>query len=61
MRAGGRVAGDERALGDDHQAQPLQLGQDLEELARDAEVALGRLVRVGGGPDDDGFRVPHRA
>ena len=52
------VARDERALGDDADRQSFTLRQSLEHGPRDPKAPLGRLVRIGGGADHDGPRLP---
>ena len=54
------VARDERALRNDGELQPGMLGEHLEDAARHLEVALGGLVRIGGGADDDGLALDER-
>ncbi len=49
------VAGDERGLGDDADAQALLAGEDFEERAGDADAAFDRLIRIGGSPDRNLF------
>ena len=49
------VAGDERGLGDDADAETLLAGEDFEEGAGDAYAAFDGLIRVGGGADGDLF------
>src|SRR5712664_598105 len=49
------VARDERTLGDDAERQSFAARQALQHRPRDAETALGRLIRIGRRPDDDAF------
>ena len=54
------VPGDERRLGDDAEVEPAVREERLEQPAGDPEAALGRLVGIGGGADDDGRAVDAR-
>src|SRR2546425_12797923 len=49
------VARDERTLGDDAERQSFAARQALQHRPRDAETALGGLIRIGCRPDDDAF------
>ena len=55
-----RVARDERALRDDPQVQPRMLGEHLEDAARHPVPPLRRLVRIGGGADEDHLPLEER-
>ena len=47
------VACDEGRLGDDAEREAAVVEQQLEDLAREAELSLGGLIAVGGGTDDE--------
>ena len=49
------VAGDERGLRNDADAEAFLAGEDFEEATRDADAALNRLVGIGGCSDRDLF------